>query len=51
MKIPYVFVVGDKEMEAGQVAVRMRGRQDLGPQAVGAMIERIKREIAEKSST
>ena len=48
MKIPYVFVVGDKEMETQQVAVRMRGRQDLGPQAVDAMIERLKQEVAQK---
>jgi threonyl-tRNA synthetase len=48
MKIPYVFVVGDKEMETKQIAVRMRGRQDLGAQAVDAMIERIKQEIAQK---
>jgi len=48
MKVPYVFVIGDKEMESGQVAVRMRGRQDLGVQAIGAMIERINQEIAQK---
>jgi threonyl-tRNA synthetase len=48
MKIPYVFVVGDKELETEQIAVRMRGRQDLGAQAVNAMIERIKQEIAQK---
>jgi threonyl-tRNA synthetase len=48
MKVPYAFVVGDKEMESGQVAVRMRGRQDLGPQAVDAMIERLKQEVAQK---
>ena len=48
MKIPYVFVVGDKEIETEQIAVRMRGRQDLGAQAVNAMIERIQKEIAQK---
>ncbi len=48
MKVPYVFVVGDKEMESGQVAVRMRGRQDLGPQAVDTMIDRLKQEVAQK---
>jgi threonyl-tRNA synthetase len=48
MKVPYVFVIGDKEMESGQVAVRMRGRQDLGIQALDAMIERIRQEIAQK---
>ena len=48
MKIPYVFVVGDKEIETEQIAVRMRGRQDLGAQAVNAMIERIQQEISQK---
>ena len=48
MKIPYAFVVGDKEIETEQIAVRMRGRQDLGVQAVSAIIERIKQEIAQK---
>lgn len=47
-KVPYVFVVGDKEMDAGQVAVRMRGRQDLGVQDPEAMIQRIKQETAQK---
>jgi len=48
MKVPYVFVVGDKEIETEQIAVRMRGRQDLGAQAVSAMIERIQQEISQK---
>ncbi|HQD49413.1 threonine--tRNA ligase, partial [Ottowia sp.] len=29
-KLPYILVVGDKEKEAGAVAVRARGNQDLG---------------------
>jgi len=29
-KLPYILVVGDKEKEAGAVAVRARGGQDLG---------------------
>ena len=29
-KIPYLLVVGDKEVEAGTVAVRTRGGEDLG---------------------
>lgn len=48
MKIPYAFVVGDKEMESEQVAVRMRGRQDLGVLAVSAAVERVKLEAAQK---
>jgi len=29
-KMPYILVVGDKEMEAGKVSVRARHGQDLG---------------------
>jgi threonyl-tRNA synthetase len=47
-KIPYVFVIGDKEMESKQVAVRKRGRQDLGVQDVDAFLQRLKTEIQNK---
>jgi threonyl-tRNA synthetase len=30
MKVPYILVIGDKEMEAGGVAVRLRTGEDLG---------------------
>ncbi|MGQ9552610.1 MAG: threonine--tRNA ligase [Anaerolineae bacterium] len=30
-KVPYMLVIGDREMEAGTVAVRLRNGQDLGP--------------------
>jgi threonyl-tRNA synthetase len=33
-KIPYMLVVGDKEREAEQVAIRLRSGEDLGPQDV-----------------
>ena len=29
-KIPYMLVIGDKEAEAGTVAVRQRGKGDIG---------------------
>lgn len=48
MKVPYLFVLGDKEIETNQIAVRTRGKQDLGAQDLGAMVERLKREITEK---
>ncbi len=48
LKVPYVFIIGDKEMESGQVAVRMRGRQDLGAQDIPVMIERLRTEIAQR---
>ncbi|HOW58957.1 MAG TPA: threonine--tRNA ligase [Candidatus Omnitrophota bacterium] len=47
-KVPYLFVIGDKEMETGRVAVRMRGRKDLGVQDPDTMIQRIKQEIAQR---
>ncbi len=48
LKTPYTFVVGDKEQENEQVAVRKRGRQDLGAQALDEIIAAIKEEIARK---
>ncbi|MBI3306917.1 MAG: threonine--tRNA ligase [Candidatus Omnitrophica bacterium] len=47
-KIPYIFVIGNKEEESGKVAVRLHGGKDLGPQDLGAMIDRIKKEIENK---
>ena len=29
-KVPYMFVIGDKEVESGSLAVRKRGEGDLG---------------------
>jgi len=36
-KIPYMLVVGDKEMEAGTVSVRLRSGEDLGGQDLEAV--------------
>ena len=44
-KLPYQLVVGDKEMEADLVAVRMRGNQDLGQLSLKDFINRLKNEI------
>ena len=43
-KLPYQVVVGDKEMEAGVVAVRARGNQDLGQLGLNDLIARLKAE-------
>ena len=40
-KIPYMFVVGDKEAEAGTVSVRSRGEGDLGVMDVKDIIARL----------
>jgi len=38
-------VVGDREQEAGQVAVRKRGEGDLGPTGVAEFIESVREEM------
>jgi threonyl-tRNA synthetase len=43
-KVPYQVVVGDKEKQAGTVAVRTRGGEDLGAMALDAFIARLRSE-------
>ena len=45
-KIPYMLVIGDKEVENGAVAVRSRKEGDLGSMDVDAFVEKIVAEIA-----
>ena len=47
-KIPYMLIIGDKEIEAGSVAVRTRDGQDLGAMSLDAFVEKIQKEIKEK---
>ena len=44
MKIPYMLVIGDKEAEAGSVAVRLRSGKDLGAMPLDAFMNRIRQE-------
>lgn len=48
-KIPYMLVVGDKDIEAGTVAVRSRKSGDEGASTIDEFIERIQKEVAEKA--
>ena len=48
-KLPYLLVVGDKEMAAESVAVRARGNQDLGVMRLNDFIARVSEEIAARS--
>jgi len=48
-KLPYILVVGDKEKEAGAVAVRARGNQDLGVMSLEAFSQKIASDISLKS--
>ncbi len=47
-KIPYLAVVGDKEKQAGQVAVRARGGKDLGVMTLEAFSERLQADLSSK---
>lgn len=49
-KLPYLVVVGDKEMAASAVAVRARGGQDLGAMPLEAFVQKILGDVASKSS-
>ncbi len=48
-KIPYIVVVGDKERDANNVAVRARGNVDLGVMSIDSLVERLQKEIADKT--
>ena len=49
-KIPYMLIVGNREMEVDSVAVRMRSGNDLGPIKVEEFAMKVLKEIEEKSS-
>jgi threonyl-tRNA synthetase len=47
--VPYMFVLGGREAEAGQVALRDRLEGDLGTMPLEAAIERLKAEVAART--
>src|SRR5262249_39093337 len=47
-KVPYMLVVGDKEQQAGTVAVRERSQGDLGAVRVAELVARLEAEVREK---
>ncbi|MAK70937.1 MAG: threonine--tRNA ligase, partial [Idiomarinaceae bacterium] len=44
-RVPYLLVVGDKEVEAGEVAVRTRGGEDLGKMPLEDFIAKVEDEV------
>jgi len=44
-KIPYVLVVGDKEMETGSIAVRTQKGEDLGSMSIDTFCERLTADV------
>lgn len=49
-KVPYLLVIGDKEVEKGQVAVRSREGVDLGVMTIDTICDTLAQEIARKGS-
>lgn len=47
-KVPYMLVIGDREAEAGAVAVRLRTEEDLGARSVEEFIAMAQEAIEEK---
>jgi threonyl-tRNA synthetase len=44
-KIPYMLVVGDKEMESDQVALRLRGGENPGPVSIQDLLKKAREDI------
>lgn len=49
-KIPYMLIIGDKEIEAGAVSVRSRKNGDLGTVAVDELLNKLLEEIETKAN-
>lgn len=47
-KVPYLLVIGDKEVEKGQVSVRLKNGQDLGAMPLSDFYQRFDSEIAQR---
>jgi threonyl-tRNA synthetase len=47
-KIPYMLVIGDREVEAESVSVRLRSEENLGAMTISDFLERAKEEIRER---
>ncbi|MDY7117256.1 threonine--tRNA ligase [Halomonas sp. SSL-5] len=50
-KVPYLLVVGDKEVEADSVALRTRSGEDLGTMRVDELMARLADELGERHSS
>ena len=50
MKVPYMLVIGEKEMNEQQLSVRRQGKGDMGTVSLQSFIENIKEEIHQRKS-
>jgi threonyl-tRNA synthetase len=46
-KIPYMLIIGDKELEEKKVAVRRHGKGDIGAEDAESFVARLNEEIKE----
>jgi threonyl-tRNA synthetase len=49
-KIPYMLVIGEKEVQEGKVALRKQAKGDLGTKTIGEALEFLKEEIDSKKA-
>lgn len=49
-RVPYMLVIGEKEVSEGKVAIRRQGKGDGGTMSIAEFVTVISREIAERSS-
>lgn len=49
-KIPYMLVVGEKEMNEGKLSIRRQGKGDAGSQTIDEFVKNIVEEIAERKA-
>jgi len=49
MKIPFMFIIGQKEVEADSVSVRRHQEGDLGSFQLIGIVDKIKKEIEKKN--
>ncbi|NVK41188.1 MAG: hypothetical protein HWE39_08085, partial [Oceanospirillaceae bacterium] len=47
-KVPYLLVVGDKEVESGSVAVRTRTGEDLGTLSIEEFVTLLANDVGQK---
>jgi len=47
-KVPYMLILGEKEVNEQTVSLRRQGRGDLGAKKIGELIQELKEEIAER---
>lgn len=50
LKVPYMLVLGEKEMNEGRLAVRRQGKGDTGTVSIAEFVAQIREEILERKS-